>query len=43
MFPDTGKSVVVFVNRGDFDFGEIWMGQGFSYDVLSQEVCKSDK
>lgn len=39
LFPETGQSVVIFVNRGDFEFGEIWMGQGFSYEVLSLAVA----
>lgn len=41
MFPETGESIVMFINRGDFDFGEVWMGQGFSYDVSSQAICNS--
>jgi len=42
MFPETAESVVIFVNRGDFDFGEVWMQQGFSYDVLSKAICRPE-
>lgn len=39
MIPDRNMSVIVFTNRGDFDFGEIWTGQGFSHDLLSVVLC----
>ena len=42
LFPETGDSVVIFINRGDFDFGEVWMQQGFSYKVLSKAICISE-
>ncbi len=37
--PQSGRSLVAFVNRGDFAFGEIWMGEGFSYDLASRAFC----
>ncbi len=37
--PEQEKSVVVFVNRADFTFGEIWTGSGFSHRLLSLALC----
>ena len=39
--PDLGKSLVILVNRGDFEFGEVWRGQGFSYTLLSEALCSN--
>ena len=39
ILPEYDKSVVMFVNRSDFNYGEIWMGEGFAYDVLARSVC----
>lgn len=39
ILPDQDVSVIVFTNRGDYDFGEIWQGKGFSYDLLSAAAC----
>ena len=40
LVPDTGQSIIMFIANGDFDFGEIWQGQGLSHDVLSAAVCR---
>ncbi len=37
--PKAGMAVAVFSDRAPFDFGEIWQGKGFSYDLLSAAVC----
>ncbi|MEM9839764.1 MAG: serine hydrolase domain-containing protein [Pseudomonadota bacterium] len=37
--PEKGKSLVVFTNRQNQEFGEVWMGQGLSYDLLSEVMC----
>lgn len=39
--PDLGRAVVMLTSRGEgeFDFGEIWSASGFSYAVLSSELC----
>lgn len=37
--PARGVSVVMFSNSADFDFGEIWQGQGMSHDVLAAALC----
>jgi D-alanyl-D-alanine carboxypeptidase len=37
--PRLKKAVVVFVNRADWAFGEIWQGKGFSHDLLSAALC----
>ncbi|WP_375398567.1 serine hydrolase domain-containing protein [uncultured Sphingomonas sp.] len=39
LLPDQDMSIVIFTNRGDFDFGEVWQGKGFSYDLLSAAAC----
>ena len=39
LLPDRDMAIIVFTNRGDFDFGEIWQGKGFSYDLLSAAAC----
>ena len=41
ILPDHDTIVVAFTNRGGFDFGEIWQGKGFSYDLLSAAACPS--
>ena len=33
--PDLGRAVVVFADRSDLDFGEIWRGKGMSFDLAS--------
>lgn len=37
--PGRGVSVVIFSNQADFDFGEIWQGQGLSHDILAAALC----
>jgi CubicO group peptidase (beta-lactamase class C family) len=37
--PKLGKVLVVFTNRSDLDFGEIWQGKGLSFDLLSAAFC----
>jgi CubicO group peptidase (beta-lactamase class C family) len=37
--PGRGVSVVVFSNQAEFEFGEIWQGQGFSHDLLAAALC----
>lgn len=37
--PARGVSVVMFSNAADFDFGEIWQGQGLSHDLLAAALC----
>jgi D-alanyl-D-alanine carboxypeptidase len=39
--PQLKKAVVVFVNRADWEFGEIWQGKGFSHDLLSAALCNA--
>ncbi len=41
ILPDSDIAVVAFTNRDDFDFGEIWQGKGFSFDLLSAAACAS--
>jgi len=37
--PDLGLSMVLFTNRGDDGFGEIWQGRGLTHDLLSAGAC----
>lgn len=37
--PDLGRGLVVFTDRNAQDFGEIWMGQGLSFDLASAAFC----
>lgn len=39
ILPDKGLAVVAFSQRAPFEFGEIWMGHGFSFDLLSAIAC----
>jgi CubicO group peptidase (beta-lactamase class C family) len=39
--PKMRKAIVVFVNRADWEFGEIWQGSGFSHDLLSAALCSA--
>lgn len=44
MLPDFGIAIALFTDRGegDFDFGEVWTGSGFSHDMLSLAVCPQE-
>lgn len=37
--PTIGRALVVFADRSDIDFGEIWQGKGLSYDLASAAFC----
>jgi D-alanyl-D-alanine carboxypeptidase len=37
--PEAKAAVAAFSDRDNFDFGEIWQGSGFSYDMLSAAIC----
>lgn len=39
ILPELNMSVVAFSQQKPFEFGEIWMGSGFSYDLLSSAAC----
>lgn len=39
ILPDKQMAVVAFSQAKPFDFGEVWMGSGFSYDLLSAAAC----
>lgn len=39
ILPDQDMVVIAFTNRGEFDFGEIWQGEGFSHDLLAAALC----
>jgi D-alanyl-D-alanine carboxypeptidase len=41
ILPDADVVVVAFTNRADFEFGEIWQGKGFAFDLLSAAACAS--
>ena len=37
--PALGRAVIVFTNKADLDFGEIWQGKGLTHDLLSAAFC----
>lgn len=37
--PELGRALVLFADRSDLDFGEIWQGKGMSYDLASAAFC----
>ena len=39
ILPEWDAVVIVFTDRAEQDFGEVWQGKGFSYDLLSAGVC----
>ncbi len=39
ILPDKDVVAIAFTNRSGFDFGEVWQGKGFSYDLLSSAAC----
>jgi D-alanyl-D-alanine carboxypeptidase len=39
ILPEQDMVVIAFTNRAEFDFGEIWKGEGFSHDLLAAAVC----
>jgi CubicO group peptidase (beta-lactamase class C family) len=38
--PELGRAVVAFTADADYDFGEIWRGAGFSYELASAAFCQ---
>jgi D-alanyl-D-alanine carboxypeptidase len=40
ILPDKDIVVIAFSNRAGFDFGEIWQGKDFSYNLLSEAACE---
>ena len=39
IMPELGIAMALFGDQAEFDFGEVWQGKGFSYDMLSLAVC----
>lgn len=39
ILPDDMVALAMFTDSADFDFGEIWQGAGFSYEMLSLAAC----
>jgi len=39
--PGLGRAITVFTNDATVDFGEIWQGQGLTYDLLSAALCET--
>lgn len=39
ILPDLDIAVIAFANQAEFEFGEVWQGKGFAYDLLSAAAC----
>lgn len=39
LLPDLGLVVMVFTNRGDLEFGEVWQQRGLLFDLLRVAAC----
>ena len=39
LLPERGLIVIIFTNRGDIEFGEVWQQAGLMFDVLSRAMC----
>jgi len=39
LLPERDMTIIALTNRPGFDFGEVWQGKGFSYDLLSAAAC----
>ena len=39
IMPELGIAVALFGDQAEFDFGEVWQGKGFSFDMLSLAAC----
>lgn len=39
ILPDLKIAVAAFTHQGEFDFGEVWRGTGFSHDLLAATAC----
>ena len=37
--PKLGVMVIAFTPSEDFEFGEVWQGRGFTYDLLAAALC----
>ena len=37
--PERGRALVVFADRANFPFGELWQGNGLGYDLASAAFC----
>jgi D-alanyl-D-alanine carboxypeptidase len=37
--PAKHRALVIFTNRGDFEFGEIWQGSGATFALASAAFC----
>lgn len=40
ILPDLNMAGALFGDQAEFDFGEIWQGKGFSFDMLSLAACQ---
>lgn len=39
ILPDRDVAIAIATDQPDFEFGEIWMGQGFTHDLLAALAC----
>ena len=43
LVPARRLALILFTNRGGFDFGEVWQGRGFAHDMLAAALCPETK
>jgi D-alanyl-D-alanine carboxypeptidase len=39
LVPARHLALILMTNRGSLDFGEVWQGRGFAYDMLAAALC----
>lgn len=39
ILPESQTMIIIFTDRGDFAFSEIWQGSGFSHDLIAAAAC----
>jgi CubicO group peptidase (beta-lactamase class C family) len=39
LIPSRDRAIIVFTNRADVKFGEVWQGSGLTHDLLAAALC----
>lgn len=40
--PELGRAVILFTNDQSVEFGEVWQGEGLTFDLLSAALCPAN-